>query len=124
MSSIISSYTVRHFVLYCPKVHEFWEHWANWWKSISNIDIRKANNLEECVVFGFSGNNNLTQLLNYCIIYSKCYIYIQRLFDNNNLELYAYLTFLKYNLNMEYQICKNNNRADKFERFLFIHDNL
>ncbi len=42
--------------------------WANWciiWNSISNIDIRKANNLEECVLFGFSGNDNLTQVLNY-----------------------------------------------------------
>ncbi len=49
---------IRHFFLYCPKVHEFWEHWANWWNSISNIDIRKANNLEECVLFGFGGNDN------------------------------------------------------------------
>ncbi len=86
--------------------------------------IRKANNLEECVLFGFSGNDNLTQVLNYCMIYTKYYIYIQRLFDNNNLELYTYLSLLKYNLNIEYEICKNNNRADKFERFLFIHDKL
>ncbi len=56
---------ICHFFIYCPKVHEFWEHWANWWNSISNIDIRKANNLEECVLFGFSGNDNLTQALKY-----------------------------------------------------------
>ncbi len=35
------------------------------------------------------------------MIHMKYYIYIQRLFDNNNLELYAYLTLLKYNLNIE-----------------------
>ncbi len=69
---------IRHFFLYCPKVHEFWEHWAKWWNSISNINIRKANNLEEYVLFGFSGNDNHTQVLNYCIIYTKYYIYIQR----------------------------------------------
>ncbi len=39
------SYTVQR------KVHEFWEHWANWWNSISNIEIRKANNLEVCPVW-------------------------------------------------------------------------
>ncbi len=91
---------------------------------MSKIDVRKANNLEECVLFGFSDNDNLTQVLNYCMIYTKYYIYIQRLFDNNNMELYANLTLLKYNLNIECQICKNSNRADKFERFLFLHDNL
>ncbi len=117
MTSAIFSYTVQRYMNF-GKIN-----WANWWNSISKIDIRKANNLEECVLFGFSGNDNLTQVLNYCIIYTQYYIYIQRLFDNNNLELYAYLALLKYNLNIEYQIC-NNNTADKFERFLFIHDNL
>ncbi len=71
-------------------------------------------------MFGFSGNDNLTQVLNYCMVYMKYYIYIQRLFDNNNLELYAYLTLIKYNLNIECQICKNSNRADRVERVFFI----
>ncbi len=70
---------VRHFFLYCPKVHKFWEHWANWQNSISKIAIRKPNNLEECILFGLSGNDNLTQVLNYSMIYRKCCIYIQRL---------------------------------------------
>ncbi len=102
----------------------FFRIWANWWNSISKIHITKTNNLEECILFGFSGNDNLTQVLNYCMIYTKYYIYVQRLFDNNHLELYAYLTLLKYNLNIGHQIYKNSNRADKFERFLFLHDNL
>ncbi len=110
--------------IYCPNVHELWKHWSNWLNSLNKIDIRKPNNLEECVLFGFSGNDNLTQVLNYCMTYTKYYIYIQSLFNNNNLEIYAYLTYLKYNLNIECQICKNNNRSDKFEKFLFLHDNL
>ncbi len=115
---------MRHLFRYCPKVHTFWELWANWWNSINKIYIRKANDLEECILFGFSGNDNLTQVLNYCMMYTKYYIYIQRLSANNHLELYAYLILLKYNLNIECQICKHNNRTDKFGRILFLHDNL
>lgn len=29
------------------------------------------------------------------MLYAKYYIYIERLFDNNNHELYAYVTILK-----------------------------
>ncbi len=78
MISTIFSHTI--------KVHNFWEHWANWQNSISKIDLRKANSLEECVLYGFSGNQNLTQVLNYCMLYTKYYIYIQRSLDVNNLE--------------------------------------
>ncbi len=79
---------IRHLFLYCLKVH-----WTKWWNSVRKIGIRKTNNLEECVLFGFSGNDNLTQLLNYCMIYTKYYIYIQKLFITDNLELYADLTY-------------------------------
>ncbi len=112
---------IHHFFIYCPKVHAIWEYWANWWNSIRKIDIRKANNLEECVLFGFSGNDYLTQVLNYCMIYTKYYIYIQRLFDNNNLELYAYITLLKYNLKIAKTIIEQISFKG-FYSYMIIYD--
>ncbi|MBL0687369.1 MAG: D-glycero-beta-D-manno-heptose 1-phosphate adenylyltransferase [Sulfurospirillum sp.] len=40
-------------------------------------------------------------VLNYCILYSKYYIYVQRLYNNNYLDLYTCLTRLKQVLEIE-----------------------
>ncbi len=58
------------------------------------------------------------QVVNFCILYAKYYIYIQRLFNNNTLCLYACLTQLKQALKIEENICIKN----KYEEF--IYDNL
>ncbi len=47
------------------------------------------------------------QVLNFCILYAKYYIYIQRLFINNTLDLYTCLNQLKQALKIEENICKN-----------------
>ncbi len=46
-------------------------------------------------------------VLNYCIPYTKYYIYIQRLFQNNTLDVYACQMQIKAALEIEFQICKN-----------------
>ncbi len=40
-------------------------------------------------------------VLNYCILNAKYYIYIQRLFNQKKLDVYAYLTLLKNTLKLE-----------------------
>ncbi len=46
----------------------------------------------------------------------KYYIYIQRLFNQNKLDVYAYMTLLKNTVTTERQISINNNNLDKFEK--------
>lgn len=115
---------IPHFFLYCPKVNDFWKYWANWWENISTTNITNCLDISECILFGFPGNEDETQVLNYCIIYTKYYIYIQKLFNKNQLEMHACLTQIKHSLNTEQNICNSQNKKHKFKKFLNIYENL
>ncbi len=54
----------------------------------------------------------------------KYYIYIQRLFNNNTLDLYVCLTQLKQAWKIEENICRKNNNEDNFFKFHFIYEKL
>ncbi len=89
-------------------------------ENLSGIVIRNSQVIEECILFGFPSNSDVMQVLNFCILYAKYYIYIQRLFNNNTLDLNQ----LKQALKTEENICKNNNNKEKFLKYNFIYDNL
>ncbi len=62
-------------------------------------------------------NTDAMQVLNFCILYTKYYIYIQRLFNKNELDLYACLAQVKLSLEIECNICKNANKEKDFQTF-------
>ncbi len=76
----------------------------------------------KCILFGFPLNNDVMHVLNFCTLYSKYYIYIQRLF--NTLDFYVCLTQLKQALKIEENICRKNNNVDNFFKFQFIYEKL
>ncbi len=95
---------ILHFFKKCPKVrvNDFWSYWINWWENLFEIAIKNSPVLEECIIFGCP--------LNFRILYAKYYIYLQRLFNKNELDLYACLAQVKLALEIEYNICKNSNK--------------
>ncbi len=80
--------------------------------------------LEECIILGFPLNSDAIQVLNFCLLYTKYYIYIQRLFHGNKLDLYACLTQIKFALEIQYNICKSTNNEICFNKYTFIYDSL
>ncbi len=115
---------LQHFFIRCLKVNEFWLHWFNWWEHLSGIVIRNSQVIKECILFGFPSNSDVMQVLNFFILYAKYYIYIQRIFNNNTLDLYACLNQLKQALRTEENICKTNNKKEKLLKYNFIKENL
>ncbi len=107
-----------HCFIRCLKVKQFWLHWFNWWENLSGIGIRKSQAIEECILFGFLSNSDVMQVLNFCILYAKYYIYIQSLFNNNTLDLYTCLKQLKQALKTEENICKKNTKKEIFLKHL------
>ncbi len=61
------------------------------------VDI--SDNIEECVLFGFAGTCNGILTPNFCILYAKYYIYIQKLFNSNKIGFLNFLTYLKQKIN-------------------------
>ena len=116
---------IRHFFLFCPKVNAFWNYFLQWWNKLTDIKIPfNFEHLEECILFGFPIEGDVFEVLNYCILVAKFYIYRQRLFNNNDIDLFSFLVELKYKVKIEYSICKHNNTLDKFEKYLFLHEQL
>ncbi len=67
-------------------------------------DCKEEVNIEKSL-----RKTNVMQVLNFCILYAKYYIYIQSLFNNYTLDLYTCLDQLKQALKTEENICKKNN---------------
>ncbi len=62
----------------------------------------------------FPGDSDVIEVLNYCVLLAKYYIYIQRLYNNKKLDLFAYMSQLKYAMEIESKICKSQNNENKF----------
>ncbi len=111
-------------IKWCSKVNNSWSYWINWWENLSEIAIENSPVLEECIIVGCPLNTDAIQVLNFCILNTKYYIYIQRLFNKNELDFYACLAQVKLALEIEYNICKNSNKEKDFQTFYFVYDNI
>ncbi len=73
---------------------------------------------------GFPETSDDIRVLNYSILYTKYYIFIQRLFNNNELDLYVCQTQIKLALNIECSICKKRNEHQMFIKVSHISENV
>ncbi len=105
---------IPHFLLLFPTVKSFWKSSAKWWFSVT----------KSYILLGFVGTNNITEVLYYCLLYAKYYIYIQKLFNKKKNDVYAYPTLFKNTLKIECQISINNNNLEKFEICSLVYDQL
>ncbi len=62
------------------------------------------NFLEECIIFGFHLRGEIFEVLTFCILIAKYYIYNKRLLDDNNIEFLHFLYVLKFKLVLWYYI--------------------
>lgn len=113
---------IQHFLLFCTKTKEFWNHWFNWWENTSSIDISNCDHTAECILFGYPGQNDIITVLNYCILIAKYFIYINKMLGKNEFDMYSYLIILKQKLLMEKQACQSENSS--FDKFDFIMSSL
>ena len=118
---------IMHFFLFCPKVNGFWNTFFNWWNNLGDIQIQgDCESLEESILFGFQVEGDIFNVLNFCILLAKYYIYKQRIHNDNLIDFYQYLVQLKYKLKLEQTICthNNNNNQNEFEKYIFIYEQL
>ncbi len=63
---------------------------------------------------GFLETSDDILVINYCILYTKYYMFIQWLFIKNELDLCVCLTQVKLALNIDHSICKKHQKFIKF----------
>ncbi len=78
----------------------------NWLEHLSEINLKNIQIFNE---FGYPNPSPETKgklhVINYCIFYIKYYIYIQKLFNKNHLDVHSCQTQLKHAIEIEYEIC-------------------
>ncbi len=95
-----------------------------WWNNLGDIQIPlHSESLKEFILFGFHIEGNIFSVLNYCIRIAKFHIYCQWIHNNNAINLFQNLIELKNKLKIENYICASNS-IGKFEKFLFLYEQL
>ncbi len=118
--------TIQHFLYECNCLKLFWQNFFRWWNRISPVKIENIvniNELRECILFGFPGDEDIIVALNYCTLMAKYYIYIQKLVKQNSpTDFYDFLVYIKSKLKTELFVCIKENKLHKFDKFSFIYE--
>jgi hypothetical protein len=116
---------ISHFFLKCSKVHTFWSYLLKWLERIFNMAIPV---FEEFIIFGFAdldpSHRNIVDVINFCILHAKYYIYVQRIFNDNKLDVYNCQVLIKSALDIELYICKKNGELHRFTKFESLYESL
>ncbi len=113
-----------HFFIYCENTKQFWTSFYKWWNNISEFNIGRNYIFEECTLFGYQGEEDIIQILNYCVLLAEYFICTNKLNGNNTLDLYSYLVLLKRKIYIEKTICTQQNKPLLFEKWLFLYEGL
>ena len=111
-----------HFFYGCDKVKEFWISFFNWWNTTDTIQTNFPNfPSSQDILLGIHTQDDIITALNFCIIHAKYYIYKDRLFHDNSLSFMGFLSYLKYQLQIEDTICRNEGNPEHFTKFANIY---
>ena len=103
---------IRHFFLLCPDVNDFWKSVKRWLKQVLAISI--DDEIEEGLILNNPNVDRLAQMENFILLCIKFYIYRQRLFHQNNLNVLDWAIEFKGKLLVEKQICLMENKPKRF----------
>ena len=115
--------TLLHYFVECHDVALFWSGFKRWWKRNNDFCFPLT---EIDIIFGIKNENNdvIIDVLNYCIIFGKWYIYATKKSENKIFFLH-FLHKLKNRLLVLETMHIMNNKLDVFtEKWSTIYDNL
>ena len=104
---------ILHFFLYCPRVAFFWTTLKRWLKNVIGLSIDEE--IEEGLLFNNPGKIVESKIENFILLNVKFYIYRQRLFHNNHLNVLEWALEFREKLRIEKQICSQEGKLRKFK---------
>ncbi len=66
-----------------------------WWNKISEFNFGTNDIFEKCTLFGYPGEEDIIQILNYCVLLYNILYTNNMLNGNKTLDLYTYLVLLR-----------------------------
>ena len=105
--------TLEHYFFNCSKLKCFWSSFFKWWFSITETQFG-LHALD--IVLGIQNQNNdtLINLLNYCILQAKVYIYDCK-YNDKECFFYEFQTLLKNTLDSEHISYAEKGLVEQFK---------
>ena len=118
-----ASDTLQHYFYLCPDVCHFWLALKRWWHGLTefSFDLRESD-----ILLGILNPNNdiNIDILNYCILVGKWYIY-QTKQNNSQIFFFNYLSTLKSKLEILETVYIERNKVKVFtDKWSFVYDNV
>ena len=76
------------------------------------------------ILFGIKNMNDGHEVLHFCILHVKYYIYKQRLFHDNTLSIREICNGIRYKLDIERKICENDDKQMNFGKYVPLYNML
>ena len=117
---------ISHFVFHCPTVQHLWSLFFEMWNEIEyqHVNFPHYPNVVYDILFGVSNVNACHEVLNFCILHIKYYIYKQRLFNENTMSLTEICNAIRYKLDIEKKICANEDKQVDYEKYIPLYNEL
>ena len=99
---------IDHCFFNCPMVHHSGGRFSTGgivWVT-SCLDFNQSVNVKH-ILFEFNHETDAHLVLDYCVMYTKFYIYKHRLHRENELDIHGLQSYLKWKIKIEQQICTN-----------------
>ena len=106
--------TIQHYFCHCQPVNDFWFSFIRWWKNVYEFNFMLS--VEE-IIFGVLNPNNDSNIdvLNYCILIGKYYIYYTKK-SGARIFLFNFLHMLKNKLQILHTMYCLKERESVFEK--------
>lgn len=108
---------VFHFLYECTDTVGFWSELGVWLEQFVELISFPDEIMEYDFLFRIQGSSVEIKRINYIFLLGKFFVYRQKLFDSNNLDIYQFLCELKNTLAVEKMACiREGSSKKKFDR--------
>ena len=116
---------IPHFFIKCERVNVLWCNFFEFWNSVGYPNVNFAEDLgENDILFGLPNYADYKAVLNFCMLHIKNYIYRQRIFSENVMQLEAIQNILSVKLKIEKDYNLRNNKPQNFAKYELLYNYL
>lgn len=106
--------TIQHFLYTCPLVDVFWKQIVSWFARETNVQLNVSL---RSFLFGVPHTAPQAKVINFILLFTKFFIYRQKLFHQGSFELTQFLRELRQRLQVEKYITSKENKQFLFAKW-------
>lgn len=106
--------TIKHFLFACPIVKTFWEGVVAWFNREADVQLDLPI---QAFLFGVPETAHQARIINFVLLFSKFFIYRQKLFHQGHLDLIPFLHELRTRLQVEKYLTTLENKKHLFHKW-------